>query len=119
MFFHSNQIEFGPENTGVIKGNLTLRGVTRSVTLEFVRAVDVNATASRDSINFSDGLAVKGKIKCSDFGMNESLGPIGDIVTLLVCYRVENCISAFAQPKRESVAITSKCIMNTFVRPDR
>ncbi len=84
MTFHSNIIEMRDNNTGRIKGNLTLLGITKPIILDLVK------TAGADQ-NLSSGFKVTGKIKRSDFGMNAYVQPIGNTVTLLVCYNTREC----------------------------
>lgn len=99
MTFHSDKIEINPDNTGVITGALTLRGVTRPVTLELIRIPDVETQKTGKDNAFSDGFMVTGKIKRSDFGMNEYIVPIGNVVSLFVCYKLEKCDSTYMRRK--------------------
>lgn len=86
MVFHSNKIEMRSDNTGQITGDLTLLGITKPVRLDFVKV------PGKDK-SLTNGYKVIGKIKRSDFGMNAFVRPIGNVVTLLVCYNVEECSS--------------------------
>lgn len=99
MIFHSDKIEIGPDNTGTITGDLTLRGVTKPVALDIIRVPDVRARGSGENNAFSDGFMVTGKIKRSDFGMNDYIVPIGDVVTLFVCYKLDKCNISYIQQK--------------------
>jgi polyisoprenoid-binding protein YceI len=97
MIFRSDKIELASDDTGRITGDLTLLGVTKPVTLDFVKVSVVNAPETRKDSRFSSGFAVTGKIKRSDFGLNSDILPIGDTVTLLVCYRLEKCNSSYTR----------------------
>jgi polyisoprenoid-binding protein YceI len=90
MTFHSNKIEMGTDNTGRMTGDLTLLGITKPVTLDLVKMPGENKS-------LTNGYKVTGQIKRSDFGMNAFIRPIGNIVTLLVCYNMEGCDSPEAQ----------------------
>jgi len=81
MVFHSRKIEMKTDNTGRVIGDLTLLGITKPVTLDFVKQAGVDH-------NLADGFKVTGKIKRSDFGMNAYIKPIGNTVMLLVCYNI-------------------------------
>lgn len=91
MVFHSDHIVLRPDNTGIITGHLTLRGITKPITLELTRVEEEGAQITAHSNSFADGFLVTGKIKRSDFGMNEFIMPIGDTVTLYVCYKLKTC----------------------------
>jgi polyisoprenoid-binding protein YceI len=69
------------EHTGTIAGNMTVRGVTRPVTL----AVVLNKVGQNplDKIN-SAGFSARGTLKRSDFGINAFLGPISDAVDIII-----------------------------------
>lgn len=84
MVFHSSAMLVGPDNTGQITGDLTLLGITKSVRLDFAEV------PGKDK-SLTNGYKVIGQIKRSDFGMNAFIRPIGNVVTLLVCYNVEIC----------------------------
>jgi polyisoprenoid-binding protein YceI len=51
MIFHSSAIELFPDNTGLIKGNLTLRGVTKPVTLDLIRVPDIETQEAKKTID--------------------------------------------------------------------
>ena len=89
MTFTSDNIELGPDNMGEIRGSLTLRGVTKPVTLHLVRIPAANG--ARSGSGFADGFVVTGKIDRSDFGMTDDVAPVGNIVTLFLCYKAETC----------------------------
>ena len=94
MVFHSNSVQMGPDNTGQIAGNLTLLGITKPVILDLVKMPGADKS-------LIGGYKVTGKIKRSDFGMNAFIQPIGNVVTLLVCYNVEQCTSEEARQERD------------------
>ncbi len=91
MVFHSNKIELGPDNTGVMTGNLTLLGITKPVTMNIVRIPDLKFNGPGKDKSFAGGFKVTGKIKRTDFGMNAYIRPIGNTVTLYVCYDMVKC----------------------------
>ncbi len=91
MVFHSRSIEMGPDNTGHITGDLTLLGITKPVSL------DLTMGPGEDE-NLPDGFRVTGHIKRSDFGMNAFIRPIGNVVTLLVCYNMAQCDAKVKDP---------------------
>lgn len=92
MIFHGDKIEIGPGNTALIRGNLTLLGVTRPLTLDLITGVpDVKSHETGNDNAFSDGFKITGKFKRSDFGMNGSSGPLGNVVDLFLCYKLEEC----------------------------
>lgn len=84
MVFHSDKIELRADNTGQITGDLTLLGITKPVALDLVKGAGADK-------GFANGFKVTGEIKRSDFGMNAFIQPIGNVVTLLVCYNIADC----------------------------
>lgn len=95
MVFHSNTIEMTSDNTGQMTGDLTLLAITKPVTLMLVKM------PGKDK-SLTNGYKVTGQIKRSDFGMNAFIRPIGNVVTLLVCYNIEDCTSEeIKQAKRK------------------
>ncbi len=86
MVFHSDKIEMITNDTGRMTGDLTLLGITKPVTLDLVKMPGQD----KSLIN---GYKVTGQIKRSDYGMNAFIRPIGNVVTLLVCYNMEECSS--------------------------
>lgn len=99
MIYHSDKIEIGQDNKGLIMGYLTLLGVTRPVTMDLIRIPGIKTQEIGNDNDFSDGFMATGKIKRSDFGMNESSGAIGNVITLFVCYKLEECNNTYMQPK--------------------
>lgn len=69
------------DHTGTITGDLTLRGVTKPVTLD----VTLNKAAENPMNHRNEvGFTARGSVKRSDFGMKADLGPIADPVDLLI-----------------------------------
>lgn len=69
------------DHTGTITGDLTLRGVTKPVTLD----VTLNKAAENPMNHRNEvGFTARGSVKRSDFGMTADLGPIADPVDLLI-----------------------------------
>ena len=79
MTFKSTKIEKTGEKTGRVTGDLTLRGVTKPVTLDVV----YNRSGTQPyNKNYIAGFSATGRIKRSDFGMTWGLPAIGDDVSL-------------------------------------
>lgn len=77
--FRATAIQLVDRDTAKITGNLTLRGVTKTVVIEAdFNQAGVNPVDKQYSLGF-DGEA---KIKRSDFGINYGLPLLGDEVTL-------------------------------------
>lgn len=81
MTFAGTEFTKKDERMGTITGNLTLRGVTKPVTLN----VTLNKVGQNplDKMN-SAGFSARGTFKRSDFGIKTFLGPIGDDVDLII-----------------------------------
>jgi len=79
MAFRSKSIEFGGDAPASARGELTLLGVTRPLTLTIsqVRCAIHPYTKKEDC-----GAEVSGSLKRSDFGMKAYLPVVGDEVTL-------------------------------------
>lgn len=91
MVFHSQKVEMETDNSGVLTGHLTLLGITKPVTMDIVRIPDPAFKGTGMDDSFAEGFKVTGKIKRSDFGMNAYIRPIGNTVTLYVCYDMIKC----------------------------
>lgn len=77
--FQARTLEQTGEGTGKLTGDLTLRGVTRPVTLDFVfNGVGPGMMGTGARLGFS-GTA---RINRSEFGLNQVHGFVGDEVTL-------------------------------------
>jgi polyisoprenoid-binding protein YceI len=73
------------ENTGVVTGDLTLRGVTKPVGLE-VTLNKIGPYPFGDGPPYVVGISARGKIKRSEFGMTYAVenGWVGDEVELII-----------------------------------
>lgn len=80
--FVSTSIAATGPKTGKITGNLTLRGVTKPVTLD----ATFNGTLAPNPMMKTHklGVSARGSIKRSDFGMNFGLQFVGDEVELII-----------------------------------
>jgi polyisoprenoid-binding protein YceI len=79
--FVSTKLEQTGENTGKVTGDLTMLGVTKSVTLE-TTLLKIGAHPFNQAPIAA--WSARGTIKRSDFGINYGLPAIGDEVTLLI-----------------------------------
>ncbi|MEE8393765.1 MAG: YceI family protein [Rhodospirillales bacterium] len=82
MTFLSTKAEKTGENTGTVTGDLTIIGVTRSVTFD-VTLNKAGPHPTKKEIS-AVGFSATGMIKRSDFGMKFGIGGIGDEVTLIL-----------------------------------
>ncbi len=79
--FSTTKVTVTGAKTGKVTGEVTMLGVTRSITLD----VSFNKMAPNPrSKALTAGFSARGKIKRSDFGMKYALGGIGDEITLFV-----------------------------------
>ncbi len=79
--FVSKKIEKTSDTTGKITGDLTLLGVTKSITLDATfNASGLNPFSKAHTLGFG----ATGIIKRSDFGMKEYLPAVGDEVVLQI-----------------------------------
>jgi polyisoprenoid-binding protein YceI len=79
--FSTTKVTVTGAKTGKVTGEVTMLGVTRSITLD----VSFNKMAPHPrSKALTAGFSARGKIKRSDFGMKYALGGIGDEITLFV-----------------------------------
>ena len=79
--FSTTKVTVTGAKTGKVTGDVTMLGVTRSITLD----VTFNKIAPNPrSKVLTAGFSARGKIKRSDFGMKYALGGIGDEITLFV-----------------------------------
>jgi polyisoprenoid-binding protein YceI len=81
MIFHSTRIERTGENTLRVDGNVTLRGITRHMTLA-VTVSDRRPDAAPGA-RYARFKAV-GTIKRSDFGMTKYIDMVGDTVEISI-----------------------------------
>jgi polyisoprenoid-binding protein YceI len=81
MVFKSTKITETGKGAGKVTGDLTLHGVTKSVTL----AVKFNGAGTNPlDKKYTAGFEVSGKIKRSDFGVKTYVPLIGDDVDLII-----------------------------------
>ncbi len=78
MTFKSTGVEQTGDKTGKLKGDLTLLGVTKPVTLD----VTFHRIAPNSKNIVIAGFSASGKIKRTDFGMTYGLQGIGDEITI-------------------------------------
>ncbi len=64
--------------TGVLSGNLTLLGVTKPASFDVTFIGGTPSAANPMNLGFN----ATGRIKRSDFGMTDSLGPVGDDILI-------------------------------------
>ena len=77
--FQSTAYEQSSEDTGRLTGDLTVRGVTRSVTLDVkINSAAMNRMTRKEMI----GVSATGTINRSDYGLDTLLPMIGDEVSL-------------------------------------
>lgn len=79
--FKSTSLEVTGDNTGVMTGDLTIKDVTKPVTLDVVlnKAAD-DAMAKGHKLGFS----AKGQVKRTDFGVGKYAPMVGDEVDLVI-----------------------------------
>lgn len=80
--FKSTQLVATGPDTGKLTGDLTLGGVTKSVTLD----VRLNAALPEHPMDKKPalGFSAKGSFNRSDFGLTEMMGPLGDEIKLRI-----------------------------------
>ena len=79
--FVSNKVDVLSENSAKVQGMLTLRGVTKPVTLDVtLNKIGINPISNKNSVGFTATTT----IKRSDFGMNNLLPALGDEVALQI-----------------------------------
>jgi polyisoprenoid-binding protein YceI len=79
MTFRSTKVE-GSGNALKVSGDLTIRGVTRPVTVDFKKGGEGKGVFGE----WRGGGETRFTIKRSDFGMNFELGEVGDEVTIIL-----------------------------------
>ncbi len=72
MTFASTSVKKKKKNQYVLMGNLTLRGVTKPITLDLILNGPVE-NPNKNAKNMQIGVKVIGKIKRSDFGLGSKL----------------------------------------------
>jgi polyisoprenoid-binding protein YceI len=78
--FKTTKVEKAGDDTYKVTGNLTLRGVTKPLTVEFKKTGEGKGPQGE----FRAGGETQFTIKRSDFGMNFMQGVAGDDVTLII-----------------------------------
>jgi polyisoprenoid-binding protein YceI len=84
--FKSNKVAAKPTDAGkmvVVTGDLTMHGVTKPVTLELQKLGEGPGPTGKD---FRTGFNCQTKLKRSDFGMANMVGPIGDEVAVTISF---------------------------------
>jgi polyisoprenoid-binding protein YceI len=77
--FQSTTYEVSSEDTGRLSGDLTIRGVTKPVTLDVkINSAAMNRMTRKEMI----GVSATGTINRSDYGLNGLLPMVGDEVSL-------------------------------------
>jgi polyisoprenoid-binding protein YceI len=82
--FHGASAEQTGPRTGRVTGDLTIRGVTKPVTLDIVW--NKSAQYPFGDMHYATGVSARAKIKRSDFGMTYALegGLVGDEVDIIL-----------------------------------
>jgi polyisoprenoid-binding protein YceI len=81
IIFSSTKVERTGKTTACVTGDLTIRGITKSITIQVtLNGAKAHPMAGVPALGFS-GIA---KLKRSDFGMTFMLPLVGDEVTLLI-----------------------------------
>lgn len=80
--FTSTKVTKTGDNTGIVKGNLTFLGVTKSISLDviFNKAIGNHPFANKPAIGFSATTS----LNRSDYGMNTYIPNIGDSVDVII-----------------------------------
>lgn len=79
IVFESTEIKKTSEKEGVLKGNLTMLGVTKPIELEVIFNKEGKFFGQTRA-----GFTAEGALKRSDFGMNYLLSDVGDEVSIMV-----------------------------------
>ncbi len=78
--FKSTKVEQGEDNTYRVTGDLTLHGVTKSITVDIVHVGSGSDSRGRHRAGFETSFT----IKRSDFGMDYMVGGLGDDIRIIV-----------------------------------
>jgi polyisoprenoid-binding protein YceI len=78
--FKSTSVKKTGDDTYDVTGDLTLHGVTKSITVTLTKTGEGQGMQGETRIGYSTTF----KVKRSDYGMTTFLGPVGDDVTLMV-----------------------------------
>ncbi len=98
----STRAEKTGDNKGVVRGKLTLRGITRPLDLEVVFN---RAGADPYTFKWTAGFSASAQLRRSDFGMRKYLPDIGDVVTIRI--EAEGLRDGEAQDKAERASDTN------------
>ena len=99
MVFKSTQVEMTGEGEGRLTGDLTLKGVTKPVTLDFrlIRAEPFSDLLPNYKRAFTAAFEASGTLKRSDWGADYLVGPVGDEVELEIRVDAVRCAGEAAQ----------------------
>lgn len=78
--FESTEVHRASDNTGHITGDLTIKEITKPVTLDVV----FNKAETRDDGSAKLGFSAKTTVKRSDFGVDKYVPFVGDDVTVII-----------------------------------
>lgn len=84
MTFVSTKVEKTGERSGKITGDVTLLGVTKSVTFDITFNKMAPHPLPRYNAILTSGFSARGSIKRSDFGMKYGIPGVGDEITLFI-----------------------------------
>jgi polyisoprenoid-binding protein YceI len=94
IIFASTSVSLADGAAGTIVGDLTIKGVTKPVTLD----VSINKAANDDFAKaYKLGFSAKGVVKRSDFGVDKYVPFVGDDVTVVI-------EAEFVMPRAEEAA---------------
>jgi polyisoprenoid-binding protein YceI len=82
--FKSTSVKAAGDNKLEVTGDLTLHGVTKSITVPVTKTGEADVSAMK--MGYRTGWEVMADLKRSDFGMNKMVGPVGDDVHLVVSF---------------------------------
>ncbi len=80
--FKSTAVKAAGENKFEVTGDLTLHGVTKSITLTIAKTGE----ADTGKMGYRTGWQTIVDLKRSDYGMNNMVGPVGDDVQLTIAF---------------------------------
>lgn len=101
VLFVSKDLRWTTSTSGVLKGNLTLRGITRQITFSIMLTeTDVASIEKSDKIQ----IIITATIQRSDFGMDAFPGLADDTVELVMQVDVERYVTEMAHQSADSNA---------------
>lgn len=80
--FKSTAVKSAGDNKFEVTGDLTLHGVTKSITVPIIKTGE----ADTKMMGYRTGWEATADIKRSDFGMQGMIGPVGDDVHLVISF---------------------------------